>query len=49
MGDIFSRPFNGTATIREDNYSATAYSYNALVSEKTKLIDLKYYLVKDHV
>jgi hypothetical protein len=34
---------------REDNKSYIAYSQNALVSEKTKHIDLKYHFVKDHV
>jgi hypothetical protein len=48
LSEIFSRPVNGTTTIWEDNHSCIAYSQNALVSEKTKHIDLKYQFVKDH-
>jgi KUP system potassium uptake protein len=33
----------------EDNQSAIAYSQNALVSEKTKHIGLKWHFLKDHV
>jgi kynurenine formamidase len=49
VSEIFSRPFSGTTTIWEDNQSCIAYSQNALVSEKTKHIDMKYHFVKDHV
>jgi hypothetical protein len=49
MGEIFDEPINGTTTIWEDNHSAIAYSQNALVSEKTKHIDLKWHFLKDHV
>jgi hypothetical protein len=49
MGDIFDEPINGTTTIWEDNQSAIAYSQNALVSENTKHIDLKWHFLKDHV
>jgi hypothetical protein len=49
VSEIFSRPVSGTTTIWEDNQSCIAYSQNALVSEKTKHIDLKYHFVKDHV
>jgi len=49
LSEIFSRPVSGTTTIWEDNQSCIAYSQNALVSEKTKHIDLKYHFVKDHV
>jgi hypothetical protein len=49
LSEIFSRPVNGTTTIWEDNQSRIAYSQNALVSEKTKHIDMKYHFVKDHV
>jgi KUP system potassium uptake protein len=41
--------FDGTTTIWEDNESAFAYSMNAMVSETTKHIDLKWHFVKDHV
>jgi kynurenine formamidase len=49
LSEILSQLVNGTTTIREDNQSCIAYSQNALVSEKTKHIDLKYHFVKDHV
>jgi hypothetical protein len=49
MGEIFDELINGTTTIWEDNQSAIAYSQNALVSEKTKHIDLKWHFLKDHV
>jgi hypothetical protein len=49
LSEIFSRPVSGTTTIKEDNQSCIAYSPNALVSEKTKHIDLKCRFVKDHV
>jgi hypothetical protein len=49
MGEIFNEPIYGTATIWEDNQSAIAYSQNALVSEKTKHIGLKWHFLKDHV
>jgi hypothetical protein len=49
LSEIFSRPISGTTTIWEDNQRCIAYSHNALVSEKTKHIDLKYHFMKDHV
>jgi KUP system potassium uptake protein len=49
MGKIFNEPGSGTTTTLEDNHSAIAYSLNALVSEKTKLVDLKGHFLKDHV
>jgi hypothetical protein len=49
LSEIFSRRVSGTTTIWEDNHSCIAYSQNALVSEKTKHIDLKYHFVKDYV
>jgi kynurenine formamidase len=49
LSEILSRLANGTTTIWEDNQSCIAYSQNALVSAKTKHIDLKYHFVKDHV
>jgi hypothetical protein len=42
-------PITETTTIWEDNQSAIAYSQNALVSEKTKHIGLKWHFLKDHV
>jgi hypothetical protein len=49
MGEIFNAPITETTTIWEDNQSAIAYSRNALVSEKTKYIGLKWHFLKDHV
>jgi hypothetical protein len=49
MGDTFDEPINATTTIWEDNQSAIAFSHNAVVSEKTKHIDLKWHFLKDHV
>jgi kynurenine formamidase len=49
LSEIFSRPVSGTTTIWEDNHSCIACSQNAVVSEKTKHIDMKYHFVKDHV
>jgi hypothetical protein len=49
MGEIFSAPITETTTIWEDNQSDIAYSQNALVSEKTKHIGLKWHFLKDHV
>jgi hypothetical protein len=49
MGEIFNAPITETTTIWEDNQSAIAYSQNALVSEKTKHIGLKWHFLKDHV
>jgi hypothetical protein len=43
LSEIVSRPVSGTTTIWEDNQRCIAYSQNALVSEKTKHIDLKYH------
>jgi hypothetical protein len=49
MGEIFNAPITETTTIWEDNQSTIAYSHNALVSEKTKHIGLKWHFLKDHV
>jgi hypothetical protein len=49
MGEIFNAPITETTTIWEDNQSAIAYSQNALVSEKTQHIGLKWHFLKDHV
>jgi hypothetical protein len=49
MGEDFNAPITETTTIWEDNQSAIAYSHNALVSEKTKHIGLKWHFLKDHV
>jgi hypothetical protein len=49
MGGAFDEPIDETTTIWEDNHSATAYSLNALVSEKTKHIHLRWHFLKDHV
>jgi hypothetical protein len=49
MGESFNAPITGTTTIWEDNQSPIAYSMHALVSEKTKHIDLKWHFLKYHV
>jgi hypothetical protein len=49
LGKILNYPITETTTIWEDNQSAIAYSKNALVSEKTKHIGLKWRFLKDHV
>jgi hypothetical protein len=49
MGENFNAPLTETTTIWEDNRSAIAYSQNALVSEKTQHIRLKWHFLKDHV
>jgi hypothetical protein len=49
MEEIFNSPITETTTVWEDNQSAIAYSQNALVSEKTKHIGLKWHFLKDHV
>jgi hypothetical protein len=49
MGEFFNEFFTETTTIKEDNQSAIAYSMNALVSEKTKHIGLKWHFLKDHM
>jgi KUP system potassium uptake protein len=49
MGGIFNAPITETTTIWEDNQSAIAYSQNALVSEKTKHIGMKWHFFMDHV
>jgi hypothetical protein len=49
MGEIFNALITETTTISEDNQSAIAYSQNALVSEKTKHIGLKWHFLKDHL
>jgi hypothetical protein len=48
MGENFNAPITDTTTIREDNQSAIAYFKNAMVSEKTKHIGLKWHFLKDH-
>jgi KUP system potassium uptake protein len=49
MGEIFNAPITETTTIWEGNQSAIAYSQNALVSEKTKHIGMKWHFLKNHV
>jgi hypothetical protein len=49
VGDIFNAPITQTITIWEDNQSTIAYSQNALVSDNTKHIGLKWHFLKDHV
>jgi KUP system potassium uptake protein len=49
MGEIYNAPITETTTIWEDNQSAIAYPLNALVSETTKHIGLKWHFLKDHV
>jgi hypothetical protein len=49
MGEIFNAPITETTTIWEDNYTAIPHSKNALVSEKTKHIGLKWHFLKDNV
>jgi hypothetical protein len=49
MGQVFNAPITETTAIWEDNQSAIAYSQNALVSEKTKHIGLKWHFLMDHV
>jgi hypothetical protein len=49
MGEIFNDTITGATTIWKDNQSAIAYSQNALVSEKTKHIGLKWHFLKHHV
>jgi hypothetical protein len=49
LGEIFNYPITETTTIWEDNQSAIAYSQNALVSEKTKHIGMKWHFLKDRV
>jgi hypothetical protein len=48
-GEIFNAAITETTTIWEDNQSVIAYSHNALVSEETKHIGLKWHFLKDHV
>jgi hypothetical protein len=49
MRKTFNAPITGTTTIWEDKQSAIAYSQNAVVSEKTKQISLKWRFLKYHV
>jgi hypothetical protein len=49
LGEILNSPITETTIIWEDNQSAIAYSENALVSEMTKHIGLKWHFLKDHV
>jgi hypothetical protein len=49
MEEIFNYPITETTTMWEDNQSAIAYSRNALVSEKTKHVGLKWHFLKVHV
>jgi hypothetical protein len=49
MGEIFNAPITETTTIWEDNQSAIAYFQNALVSENTKHIGMKWHFLNDHV
>jgi hypothetical protein len=48
MGEIFNAPITIT-TIWKDNQNTIAYPQNALVSEKTKHIGMKWHFKKDHV
>jgi hypothetical protein len=48
MDKILNEPITGTTTILEDNQSATAYSQNAVVREKTKRIGMKWHFLKVH-
>jgi hypothetical protein len=43
MGEFFIEPINGTTTTSKDNQSTIAYSHNALLSETTKHIGMKWY------
>jgi hypothetical protein len=45
--EIFNDHVSGTTTILEGNRSAIAYSHNALVSEKTKCIDMTWHFPED--
>jgi hypothetical protein len=49
MGEIFNEHAIGTTTIWEDNKSAIAYSLDAIVSDKTKHIDVKWHFLTYHV
>jgi KUP system potassium uptake protein len=49
MGEIFNAPITEATTIWEDNQSAIADSQNALVSEKTNHIGMKWHFRKDRV
>jgi hypothetical protein len=49
IGETFNAPITETTTIWKDNHSAIAFSRNALVSEKTKHIGLKWHFLKEHV
>jgi hypothetical protein len=49
MGEIVNAPITETTTNWEDNQSVIVYSQNALVSEETKHIGLKWHFLKDHV
>jgi hypothetical protein len=49
MGEIFNALIAEITTVWKDNKSVIAYSPNALVSEKTKYIGLKWHFLKDHV
>jgi KUP system potassium uptake protein len=49
MGEIFNTPITETTTIKEGNQSPIENSQNALVSEKTKHIGLKWHFLNDHV
>jgi hypothetical protein len=49
VSERINAPITDTTTIWEANQSAIAYSQNALVSEGTKLIDLKWHFLVDHV
>jgi hypothetical protein len=49
IGEILNAPNTETTTIWEDNQSTTAYSQNAMVSDKTKHIVLKFPFFQYHV
>jgi rRNA processing protein Gar1 len=49
MGEVLNTPKNGTTIISDNNQSAIAYSHNAVVTEKTKHIGMKWHFLKEHV
>jgi hypothetical protein len=50
MGEFYDKRVNGTASIlAEDSNSAIFHSHNALVSKKSKHIDITWHFLKHHV
>jgi hypothetical protein len=49
VGELLNATVGETTSTREDNQRTIAYSQNAMVSKKTKLIDIKFHFVKDNV